>query len=227
MNVSHLKTDREIYFYSWITFHLDSKLLYDVLYTDASTHFLRVGVIFSVSFLTYFSTKHLNCSWVFNGCSWVSSRCRLTCSLTWRLHMPGARQACCHGNRAEWCTSGLRGYPLSLSICTHPAEEESAVRRPGGGGRCERSRLSQPQSPYCCFSSASRLSASVPAHTRTHTKSHRKPSECDHAFDLFNHFLIGVGFIWVHTVKSQRSRLRNESHTDSGMKTDCSSCNFN
>lgn len=46
MNVSHLKADLELYFYSQITFHLDSKLLYDVLHTDASTHFLRVGVLF-------------------------------------------------------------------------------------------------------------------------------------------------------------------------------------
>ncbi len=128
------------------------------------------------------------------------------------VHTPGARQACCHGNRAEWCASGLRGYPLSN--CTHAAEE--AVRRPGRGGRCERSRLSQPQSPCCCFLFSFQTVCLCPnthARAHTHTQSHRKPSKRDHAFDLFNHFLICVEFIWVHVVKSQRSRAcKNESH---------------
>lgn len=111
-----------------------------MLYADASNNFRRADV---------WRMMHLNCSWVFNDCSWVSLRCRLTC----KLHMPGARQACCHGNQVERCVSGLWGYPRCA--CTHPVEEESAVRRPGRGGRCERSRLSQPQSPSCCFTSAS------------------------------------------------------------------------
>lgn len=48
--------------------------------------------------------------------------------LTCRLRTPWARQACCHGNRAEWCVS-KGGYPPS--DFTHPAEESAALRMVG------------------------------------------------------------------------------------------------
>lgn len=161
-----------------------------MLYADASDNFCRADVL---------RMMHLNCSWVFNDCSWVSLRCRLTC----KLHMPGARQACCHGNQVERCVSGLWGYPGCA--CTHPVEEESAVRRPGRGGKvwtlqAESASVTQLLFHFCLPLSC-RLSASVPAHT----PNLRKCSVSDHNLDLF-WSLIYIFLIWLHFVKSQRAK---------------------